>query len=347
MYIGVAVKSVLNMHDLNNERAEEIRRVPIIYRDENGEWNVFEEAVAVSGIMIKHWHFAYMVTLGSKENVDFCDYCKRLEAIRVPSEKQEGKKTKEGKEVELEENEAEASTEKKARSELDIISKCAGEDIHGFLRAKPSLRRESLVKFSWMLPTPSKESIEKFGLPTPFRVLQHSRNVREIPSGAPEEVRQAQMPYPRSYANGIYGFVSILNLAHIGHSFTDDKDIEDKDKIATRKRIAVQAYIPMLTGAVGASLARALPVSDILDVIVIHSDKPIPAPVHPIYPDYINENIKLYEGVSNALECDITMYQWSKEKTNEKEQETNEKGQFKVIHTKTPVDGFTEIIKKL
>jgi CRISPR-associated protein Cst2 len=319
MYIGVAVKSVLNMHDLNNERAEEIRRVPIVYRDENGKWTVFEEAVAVSGVMVKHWHFAYMVTLGLKEGMSFCDYCTKLEAIRVPSATQ--------------------------GRELDLIKKCAGEDIHGFLRAKPSLRRESLVKFSWMLPTLSKESVEKFGLPTPFRVLQHSRNIREIPEGAPDEIRQAQMPYPRSYADGIYGFVSTLDLAHIGHSFTDNKDIEDKE-IAIRRRIAVQAYIPMLTGAIGASLARALPVSDILDVTGIVSNKPIPAPVHPIYPDYMNENVKLYRGVSNALECYITMYQWSKEIVAS-EEKTGERDRFKVIHVETPADVFTEIIKKL
>jgi len=324
MYIGVSVKTVLNMHDLNNERAEEIRRVPIIYRDEDNNWNVFEEAVAVSGVMLKHWHFVYMATLGSKENIDLCDYCKRLEAIRVPSEK-----------------------EGEARSELEIISKCIGEDIHGFLRTKPSLlRRESLIKFSWMLPVFNKQLVEQFGLPTPFRVLQHSRNVREIRPEDPEEVRQAQMPYPRSYANGIYGFVSTLDLTHIGYSFTDDKDIGDKDKIAIRKKIAIQAYIPMLTGAVGASLARALPISDILDVIVISSDKPIPTPVHAMYPNYIKENVKLYNGISNALECDIVMYLWSKEKTIEN-LEIDEGRRFKVIRTKTPVDAFTEIIKKL
>ncbi|MEM3712493.1 MAG: DevR family CRISPR-associated autoregulator [Thermoproteota archaeon] len=318
--MGVAVKVVLNMHDLNNERAEEIRRIPIIYRDERGNWNVFEEAVAVSGVMLKHWHFAYMVMLGNREGIEFCNYCRKLEAIRVPSEK-------------------DTTSPKK---ELDIIKECAGEDIHGFLRAKPSLRRESLIRFSWMLPVISKESVEKFGLPTPFRVLQHSRNVREIPEEAPEEVKQAQMPYPRSYADGIYGFISTLDLAHIGHSFTESKDIEE-DRIARRKRIAVQAYIPMLTGAVGASLARALPVSDVLDVIVISSDKPIPAPVHPIYPDYIEENIRLYDGVSNALECNVTMYCWSKEKMIEKHEE---KG-FKIIRMDNPAEGFVKIIEKL
>jgi len=316
MYMGVAVKLVLNMHDLNNERAEEIRRIPLIYRDEKGEWHVVEEAVAVSGVMVKHWHFAYMVTLGIKEKVDFCDYCGRFEAIRVLSGTQ--------------------------GNEKDLIGRCAGEDVHGFLRARPPLRRESLARFSWMLPLFNEKTMNVFGLPTPFRVLQHSRNVREIPEGAHEEVRQAQMPYPRSYANGVYGFVSTLDLDHIGYSFTGRECI-DPDKILARKKIAAQAYVPMLTGAVGASLARALPVSDVLEVTVITCAKPIPAPVHPIYPDYINENVNLYTGIDKVMETDVTMYVWSKEK--EIKGKTVDK--FNLISVKEPADAFAKIVNKL
>lgn len=313
------------MHDLNNERAEEIRRIPLIYRDEKGNWRVFEEAVAISGTMIKHWHFAYMVNLG-QEKVSFCDYCRRLEAIRVPS----GTKL----------------------SELDLIKACAAEDIHGFLRAKPPLRRESLARFSWMLPLFNEDVVETFGLPTPFRVLQHSRNVRQIPEEASEEVRQAQMPYPRSYAGGIYGFVSTLDLDHIGYSFTDAKSIEDRNQIVTRQKIAVQAYVPMLTGAIGASLARALPVSDILETLVVTSDKPIPAPVHPIYVDYVNENVNLYKGVSETLETSVKMYVWSKEKRfegSEKEEpkKSQEKSKFDLIILKNPAEAFAKVIDEL
>jgi len=317
MYIGVAIKLVLNMHDLNNERAEEIRRIPLIYRDEKGEWRVFEEAVAVSGVMVKHWHFAYMVTLGTKEEgVKFCAYCNRLEAIRVLS----------GTTVD----------------ELGLIKECAGEDVHGFLRATPPLRRESLARFSWMVPLLNEEVVKTFGLPTPFRVLQHSRNVREIPENAREEVRQAQMPYPRSYANGIYGFTSTLDLDHVGYSFTNAKYIDD-DQILVRRKIAVQAYVPMLTGAVGASLARALPVSDVLEVLVATSDKPIPAPVHPIYPDYINENVNLYEGIGKVMGTDVTIYAWSKER--KVEEKTDER--FKLVRVGRPADAFACVIKKL
>jgi CRISPR-associated protein Cst2 len=316
MYVGVGVKLVLNMHDLNNERAEEIRRIPLIYRDEKGEWQVVEEAVAVSGVMVKHWHFAYMVALGIKENVAFCDYCKRFDAIRVPSNT--------------------------AGSEKDLIERCAGEDIHGFLRAKPSLRRESLARFSWMLPLFNEKAMKTFGLSTPFRVVQHSRNVREIPEKAPDEVRQAQMPYPRSYANGVYGFVSTLDLDHIGYSFIAQQSI-NPTKIVTRKKIAVQAYIPMLTGAMGASLARALPVSEVLEVIVVTCAKPIPAPVHPIYPDFIGENVNLYTGIDKVMETDVTLYAWSKERKIENKSE----GKFKLISVDKPANAFAKIIEEL
>ena len=87
MYIGTTIKMLLNLHDLNNERAEEIRRVPIIYRTTDGQWKIYEEAVAISGLMVKRWHFVNMVELGMREGLKFCKLCRNLEAIRIPSEK--------------------------------------------------------------------------------------------------------------------------------------------------------------------------------------------------------------------------------------------------------------------
>jgi len=325
MYVGVTVKTLLNMHDLNNERAEEIRRVPIIYRRKDGKWEIFEEAVAISGLMVKRWHFANMVRLGDKK--DFCKLCRNLEAIRIPSEKG-----------------------KKVRSEIEIIEECAGEDIHGFLRADPMLRRESLIKFSWMLPLLNEEIIETFGLPTPFRVVQHTRNIREITDEAAkrmnvsrEELSRWQMPYPRSYAAGLYGFVSLLDLEHVGYSFTDQSTIKDPTKRMNRRKIAIQAYIPLITGTCGASLARALPVADILEIITVLSDKPIPAPIHPLYPEYVEENTKLYQSISETMRSDTMMYVWSKEK--EYGDVKNKRFELKVVEK--PAEGFAEVIKHL
>lgn len=326
MYVGVIIKALLNMHDLNNERAEEIRRVPVVYRTKDGQWKVFEEAVAVSGLMIKRWHFANMVALGLQEGVNFCGFCRNLEAIRVPS--------------------------RIKGSELDFIRKCAGEDIHGFLRAEPVLRRESLAKFSWMLPLLNEETIETFGLPTPFRVVQHTRNIREITEEAAKrtgvnynELRRWQMPYPRSYATGLYGFVSTLDLEHIGCSFTNNEALNDQER-KKRRTIAIRAYVPMITGACGASLARALPVTDVLEVVTVLSDKPMPAPVHPLYFEGIRENVDLYRSVSESMDSNIAMYIWTKEEKPEVTEKKEDK-KFKLVVVNKPADGFTEIIKQL
>jgi CRISPR-associated protein Cas7/Csa2 subtype I-A len=317
------------MHDLNNERAEEIRRVPVVYRTKDGRWKVFEEAVAVSGLMIKRWHFANMVTLGMREGMNFCDFCKKLEAIRVPSER----------------------GAKKPRSELEIIKGCVGEDIHGFLRADPPLRREALARFSWMLPLLNEEVVEASGLPTPFRVVQHTRNIREITEEAAkrmgismDELKRWQMPFPRSYAAGIYGFVSTLDLDHVGYSFSTGEKLDEEER-KRRRRVAVQAYIPMITGACGASLARALPISEILEVTTILSEKPIPAPAHPLHPSYIEEDSNLYESVSRALNSKISMYVWTKERKVE-ERRSNE-GKFELVNVDKPAEGFARIIEQL
>ncbi|MEM3433193.1 MAG: DevR family CRISPR-associated autoregulator [Nitrososphaerales archaeon] len=316
MYVGLAIKLVLNMHDLNNERAEEIRRVPIIYARKDGSWQVFEEAVAISGVMLKHWHFVYCVDLGLREGINFCDYCRRFEAIRVPS--------------------------KTAGTEFELISRCMGEDVHGFLRPEPTLRRESLVRFSWGLPLLNEQIAETFGMPTTFRVLQHSRNVREIPEEAPEEVRQAQMPYPRSYGDGVYGYVASLDLQHVGYSFTEEKNLDSTQK-EKRQRVAIQAFIPMLTGAMGGSMARALPVADVLEVLLVSSSKPIPAPVHPIYPDYYESSVALYKGVSKTMDCDVNVFVWSKESVVK--EQTDEK--FKLRKVEGPAHAFAEILKTI
>ena len=135
----------------------------------------------------------------------------------------------------------------------------------------------------------------------------------------------------------------MLDLEHIGYSFTDQSSIQDESKRMNRRRIAVQAYIPLITGACGASLARALPVADILEIITVLSNKPIPAPIHPLYPDYVEENTKLYQSVSEAMHSNTIMYVWSKEKEYEEIEEEN----FKLKVVKKPAEGFAEIIRHL
>ncbi len=325
-YMSLAAKLVLNVHDLNNERAEEIRTVPVIY-EVNGRWKIVSEAVAVSGQMLKHWHLASMVNIAEArdliDKVGFCGRCRKREGIRVSRDDA----------VALAKR---LSKQPKNLTEKDIIEACAGEDVHGFLLTNPiTIRRESLVRFSWMLPCFLEEALESSGTVTPYKVVIHTRNVRAPGKGASDasssETRDEggltseeyqserrtpeQMPFYRSYASGIYGFISTADLAHIGFSFNDLEPIGNKERVMLRRKLLIEAYAPMLSG-LGASLSRALPASAILELMVVFSDGPLPAPVHPIYPSYLERNIRLYHDQAKALGSNLMVFLWTKEPTD-------------------------------
>jgi CRISPR-associated protein Cas7/Csa2 subtype I-A len=309
MQFALACKIQLNMHDLNNERAEEIRRVPVVYKVGTG-FKLVEEAVAVSGVMLKHFHFENMVNILANQSVNLCLLCRRKEAIRVPP-----KKINKGNLANwlgIEEKDKKLDDYVNAvweGTEDDIIKLCAGEDIHGFLRVDPVLRRESLVKFSWMLPIYLKEL--ESDTPTPFVVLQHSRNIREISEKSPDALKQLQMPYPRGYGDGIFGFTSIIDLGNVGRSFTSGKDAIDPEEKKRRQKSALAAYAPMLSGLAGGSLARALPASEVMEVMgVAAKGTPvsIPAPTHPIYDDYYAKSLDLYDSYSKLFNVDTRFF---------------------------------------
>jgi CRISPR-associated protein Cst2 len=359
MQFALTVKLLMNMHDLNNERAEEIRRIPLIYSTKDG-FKLVEEAVAVSGVMLKHWHTAYLSERAKSLGINLCPLCKRGEAIRLPpvdiltrhkeegsAEVQEESKKENQKDSKKEVIQEWLKVEEKEFNEYvkiirdgnedDIIKMCVGEDVHGFLRTRPPLRRESLIKFSWLLP------IYIGDMPTPFRVVQHTRNIREIPEELPEEFKQMQMPYPRSYADGIFGFTSVANLDNIGVSFSSGKNVLDDENKKKRVRALIEAFIPMLTGACGASLARALPAAKPLEVTVIVSKEAkvsFPAPVHPMYEEYFDLNKGIFESFSKVFNVDVTMYAYGIDKSERK-------NRFAIEIVGNPVEAFSKAIDYL
>jgi len=337
MQFALTVKLLMNMHDLNNERAEEIRRIPLIYSTKDG-FKLVEEAVAVSGVMLKHWHAIYLSERAKSLGIGLCPLCRRGEAIRLPPVDILTKSKKEIQGWLKAEEEFDKYVEIIGKgSEEDIIKMCIGEDVHGFLRTQPPLRRESLIKFSWLLP------IYIGDMPTQFRVVQHTRNIREIPEELPGELKQMQMPYPRSYADGIYGFVAVANLDDVGVSFSSRKNVLNDEDKKRRVRALIEAFIPMLTGACGASLARALPATKPLEIAVIVSKEAkvsFPAPVHPMYEEYFELSKGIFESFSKVFNVDVKIctYGIGKDEGENK---------FAVEVVKNPVEAFAKAIDYL
>lgn len=297
-FVTFAVKTQLNVHDLNNEAvAGNVTDIRIMeFLDENGNR---QEAPAVSGRMLKHWHYEamkHLIVNGSFSSVPLCAGCRAGEPIR-PGEIRNG------------------NLIQVAKPEQEAITSCAVCDIHGYLIAQEaekegseeeetgetgteekgenkkskkkkkqergiSARRISRAMFSWLMPILNTETTSK-------QVI-HNR-VSADPS--------VMMPFNKSYASGIYAFVSALDIDRIGlvesNLGTDNPyAVDDNNGRKDRIKVAIEAYRFMLSGQIGASLSHSLPHHNSIEVLVAYSETgPLPFPVSPMYSYYIPKTV--------------------------------------------------------
>jgi CRISPR-associated protein Cst2 len=259
-FVAFAAKFILNVHDLNNEavagNVADIRLMDFVTRD-----NKVITAPAVSGRMLKHFHLTHMTALElSEPNPRLCDGCKVGEPIRPGVFKED--KVEELADI----------------SEEDAIKKCVICDTHGYLVAQAqALRRTSRALFSWLVPVLESEYASK-------QVL-HSRVSRQITMRVTdEEKRKVQMLFSKSYASGFYAFVSVLDLAGLGYSESKAIQVLELDEWKRRAIVAIKAYIPLLTGHLGASLSHALPHAECCELLaVISNSHLVTVPFSPIY----------------------------------------------------------------
>lgn len=268
-FITFAVKLQLNVHDLNNEAvAGNVTDIRIMeFLDENGNR---VEAPAVSGRMLKHWHYEgmrHLILNGPYKDIPLCKGCEAGEPIR-PGEIENNKLIQVSK------------------PEKEAIQSCAVCDVHGYLIAQKaeedeergmSARRTSRAMFSWLMPV--------LGFDTASKQVIHNR-VSSDPS--------VMIPFHKSYASGIYAFVSALDVDRIGLielnlGSENPYAVEDNAR-KERIKIAIEAYRLMLSGQIGASLSHAIPHVNPVEVLVAYYEKgPLPFPVSPMYSDYISK----------------------------------------------------------
>jgi CRISPR-associated protein Cst2 len=279
-FVTFAVKTQLNVHDLNNEAvAGNVTDIRVMeFLDENGER---QEAPAVSGRMLKHWHYEAMkhLIVNGSYTIPLCAGCRAGEPIR-PSEIQDG------------------NLRQVAKSEQDAVTSCAACDIHGYLIAREaegeqergiSARRISRAMFSWLMPVLNKETTSKQVIHN--RVSQQ----KEIATGG----GSAQMIFDKSYASGIYAFVSALDVDRIGLvelnlGSPNPYAVDDNNGRRNRIKVAIEAYRYLISGQMGASLSHAVPHGNPLEILVAFSENgPLPFPVSPMYSDYISKTTGL------------------------------------------------------
>lgn len=299
MYVKLTGRVIVNVHDLNNEAAignfTDIRKVKVV--DANG--NV-QEVVAVSGNMLKHWHFIYTKRLlEGKDN--FCTYCNREEAWRISD-----------KDPRLTEiiKEKIKDEEKYIKAEEELIKSCAIEDIHGFLSpiGELPIKRESRVRFSWLVPIEGSEEALMTGVHTRVaKVIEQEKREETTESRAAPQ----QMLFYKQYSSAIYAFSSSMDIGRIGisdYSFKGIKNL-DEEVLRVRRRAALEALIPMFGGEIGASMSRALPITKPLEIFLVTSQySGLPNLVGAYFKDYRERNISIIKSIAEITDKEIHVY---------------------------------------
>ncbi|ABL78753.1 type I-A CRISPR-associated protein Cas7/Csa2 [Thermofilum pendens] len=272
VYVRVTGRAIVNVHSANAEGAvgnyTGLSRVFVVKRRGSG-YEVVEEPV-ISGNMVKHWHAVRMVEIlkevgGGKARL--CDNCKRFIMYRSTMN---------------------------FNDEFEYVKACAIEDVHGFLQPDAGVRRESLVKFSFMVP------VEE--LDAGSTAVTHNRVFLDERGSVPRE-QQAMMVFKREHASGLYGFSAVMDLKYVGRPLADPDNankVLPLDERRLRAKAALLAMADVLSGRFGAASARALPIVKVEELVCAVGRQPIPSLVHGFYSDYAEESYRLLRGFLSA-----------------------------------------------
>jgi len=278
VYLRITGRAIINVHTANTEGAvgnySGLSKMFIVRRTSEG-FEVSEEPV-ISGNMVKHWHAIALTDRLLSQGYDkICETCKRHVMFRsnLPYD-----------------------------NEMEYVEKCAIEDIHGFLNPNKQVRRESIAKFSFMIPI---EDIR-----AEYEAVTHNRVVLTEQGTIPAE-EAAMMVFKREHASGVYGFSCSMDLAYVGKAMADPTKTIDLTDRKVRAKASVLALADVLSGKAGAAQSRALPIVKVVEFLAVISKKPIPNMVHGFYKDYAEESIgivKAFVGKGIVSKDEIKVY---------------------------------------
>ncbi len=312
-YVRLSGRILLNAASLNTQGAGgtnyiELTKIPIVVKE--ADRYALREVPAISGNMVKRYHFVGFVDFLKREGYGegLTEDGARYVAYRF-AERTRSAKSAAGVEVALED-------------ESKIIRAFADADLHGFLAPQTQVRRESLCKFSFLLPV--EEAVLEGGYGV--EAVTHNRVVISREGkivGREEEARAgAMMIFKRQYASAPFGFSVVLDLTMIGVPQADPTkgpQIEEKERKA-RSKAAILGLLNLLTGQTGAGTSRAFPAEEVEELIAVASPHPIPPLVHGFYKDYAEQSAKnLAHYVKMTKLGDFRVFVYARDGSRKKE----------------------------
>ncbi len=284
--------SVLTGSDIiGNYNTHAIARIGIKV---NGSFREYEVPV-LTGNSLKHWHSVYLAevykTLGGKDLNELCDRGVGLRGHRVDTK--------------LSTLTKDTFASKESEAIMDLCN-----DIHGFL-IPGRVKRDSLVKFSFAAPVFVADVLEATS-----RYAETHNRVSPMTLGgggqtSEEEVKNEEakkeggqarekeevkmMIFKQEYSSSpLYGFNISLNLSYVCkpiYESSSDK-ICDEEEVKRRKKAAILSILSLLNGF-GSKQARALPITEVKELLAVVSKHPIPNVVHGSYEDYVSKSLDI------------------------------------------------------
>lgn len=253
--------------------------------EKDGTYKSYEVPV-ITGNSLKHWHSVYLAKVyeslgGSMLN----EFCRKGIGMRGYT-----------KDSTLN-NPEPADSEKKAIEDL-----C--NDIHGFLIPDKQIKRDSLVKFSFGIPVLREDVLEyvsRFSVThnrvSPIKSKKDTENFTEE-----EEGKSQMMIFKQEYSTSpLYGFSISMDLEYVMKPiYEPPEDKLDEKEVEMRKKATILALLYIFNG-VGSKQARALPISEVKELLVAVSEKPIPNLVHGAYQDYVEKSVDVMNSYRKLI----------------------------------------------
>jgi len=278
--VAVLARVKWDLHSLNNEgtigNVTEPRTVVL--------WDG-TKTDGVSGEMMKHIH-AYWTWLQAKTQaktatLGLCDACKAFQPQRADAAPQGLNRS---------DNAAAMAT---------AVARCVLCDLHGFLVQRPTIHRQSVVEFGWIVGVPDKFHRD---IHVHARHAVAERGVSAESGGESEggeQVQQqataegeraevaAQMLYNRPTRSGVYALVTLFQPWRIGLNEVNYTYALDTDEQKRRYGLALTAYEWALKRPDGAMTTTRFPHIEGMEGIVLISRQPVPVPMlSPLREDY-------------------------------------------------------------